>query len=424
MDILIKQGQILDPANNINRKGNLYLSRGKIIGRFKSPTGFKAQKIIDAKNKLVIPGIVDLAAYPELGDEHKATIKSETTAAASGGITSVCCPPDISPIIDTPAAVELIQRRNNQSNQVKLYTLGAMTQNLASQQMTEMHTLKEIGCIGISNGHAPVNHSALLKRCFEYAASCHLTVFLFAEDSYLNDGGLVHEGKMSLRMGLPAIPETAETVAISRALLLAEKVQVPIHFCKLSSARSVQMVQTAAKQGQPVTADVSICHLHLSEENLEGYNSLCHLRPPLRTLKDKEGLINAISSGRINAVCSDHQPHGFTTKEKTFTETKAGGSTIELLLPMMLTLVKQKKLNLNQAISAITCNPAQILGIEAGTLSIGAPADICIVNPDSTRTIDNKKLTSMGQYSPFHQHTATGQVSHTLLNGKLIYNKK
>ena len=420
MSIAIEHGRIIDPANNIDRVANLYIYHGKISAIGKKPRGFVADETINARNKIICPGFVDLSArLREPG--YKATIASETRAAASGGITSICCPPDTMPIIDTSAVAELIHQRSLLTNNAKVYCLGALTHGLKGESLAAMHALKIAGCIGVSNGFAPINNTTVLRRALEYAATCNLTVHLYCEDDFLRDDGVVHEGVMSVRLGLGGIPETAETIAVSRALFLVEQTGARVHFCRLSTARSIKLVAEAKAQGLPVTADVGITHLYLTEIDLADFNSLYHLRPPLRTSYDRDELRKALADNIIDAICSDHQPHDEDAKSAPFSLTEPGASTIDVLMSLSLQLVKDNVLDLKTAIAALTVNPARIAGINAGQLNIGAPADICIIDPDSVWTVAGNKLASAGKNNPFLDWEMTGKVVYTLLDGKVIF---
>lgn len=424
MRISIENGRLIDPSNKLDGKQDLFIADGKIVGIKKKPDGFKSDLQINAKDRIVLPGLVDLCArLREPGFEHKATFQTELHAANSSGITSICCPPDTDPVIDTPAVVELIHQRTRDTNRTNIYPLGALTHGLNGEHLAEMHTLKQAGCIGVSNALAPIENTEVLRRAFEYAHSCDLTVFLYAEDNALKNKGVAHEGPLSTRLGLPAIPETAETVAISRALLLVEQTNVRIHFCRLSSARSVKLIKAAQEQGLPVTADVAICNLHLTEMDIADYNSDCHLQPPLRSERDRQGLIEGINDGTISAVCSDHQPHDADAKSAPFSLTETGASTIEHLLPLMLHLVNRNELKLDRAISLLTSQPANILTIDKGTLGIDKDADICILDPDTDISVDKDKLLSAGKNSPFKGWELQGTVSHTLFNGEVVFNQ-
>lgn len=425
MRIVIKGGRVIDTANSLDGKQDLYIADGKIVAHKKQPAGFKSDLLINAKDKIVLPGLIDLCArLREPGYVHKATIESESHAANKSGITSICYPPDTKPVIDTTAVVDLIQQRTRDANRINVYPLAALTLGLKGEQLSEMDTLRSAGCIGVSNALAPIENTEVLRRTFEYAHSCGLTVYLFAEDHSLKNNGVVHEGPVSTRLGLPGIPETAETVALSRALLLVEQTQVTAHFCRLSSARSVDMIAAAQAQGLPVTADVAICNLHLTEMDVAAYNSDCHLQPPLRNERDRKGLIDGINNGVITAVCSDHQPHDADAKAAPFSQTEAGASTIEHLLPLMLHLVNRNEIKLEQAIAVLTAQPANILGIDKGTLAIGSDADLCILDPETSSSVDKDTLLSAGKNTPFKGWELPGVVSHTLFNGKIVFQQE
>lgn len=422
MRISIESGRLLDPANKLDSKQDLFIADGKIVGINKKPAGFESDLQINANNKIVLPGLVDLCArLREPGFEHKATFKTECHAANSSGITSICCPPDTHPVIDTTAVVELIHQRARDCHRANVYPLGALTQGLNGEQLAEMYTLQQAGCIGISNGLAPIENTEVLRRAFEYAHSCELTVFFFAEDHALKNNGVAHEGALSTRLGLPPIPETAETVALSRALLLVEQTKVKAHFCRISTASGVQLIKAAQAQGLPVTADVAICNLLLTDMDIADYNSDCHVHPPLRSERDRQGLIAGINDGTLGAVCSDHQPHDADAKSAPFSLTEAGASTIEHLLPLMLHLHNRKEVTLEHAISLLTSQPADILGIDKGRLAIGNDADICILDLEKSINVDKDKLLSAGKNSPFKGWELPGQVSHTLLNGEVVF---
>jgi dihydroorotase len=424
MRISIKEGRLLDPANKLDAKQDLFIADGKIVGIKKKPDGFESDIQIDAKDNIVLPGLVDLCArLREPGFKHKGTFQSESLAASSSGITSICCPPDTNPIIDSPAVVEFINQRSRETGRINIYPLGALTQGLNSEHLAEMYLLKQAGCIGVSNALQPVDNAEILRRTFEYAHSCDLTVYLYAEDSALKNNGVAHEGTITTRLGLPAIPESAETVAITRALLLAEQTNVRLHFCRVSSARGVKLIKDAQAQGLPVTADAAICNLHLTEMDIADYNSDCHLQPPLRSERDRAGLIAGINDGTISAVCSDHQPHDVDAKAAPFSLTEPGASTIEHLLPLMSHLANRKEIKFTEAISLLTYQPANILGIDKGTLGIGKDADVCILDPNLHQSVHKKNLLSAGKNSPFQGWELQGLVSHTLLNGKIVFDR-
>ena len=419
----IINGHILDPANKIDVGGDICIADNRIISVADDNRDFREEQTIDVNNKLIIPGIIDLCArFREPGGEHKATIASESRAAAKGGVTSICCPPDTHPVIDTTAVIELIHQRA-EMNYTRIFPLGAMTHELAGERLAEMKTLMAAGCAGISNGNQPIRNTEVLRRAMEYAAGFDIPIFFYPEDYYLRNAGVIHEGATSTRLGLPPIPETAETVAVSEALLLMEQAGARLHLCRLSTARSVELVAEAKHRGLPVTADTGICHLHLCDTDIGHYDTSRHLIPPLRSKRDRQALIDGLKAGVIDAVCSDHQPHDDDAKAAPFSETEPGASTIEVLFPLVYQLTTAGDMPLMDAVAALTAKPARILGIEHGTLGVGAIADITIIDPAAECTVTKDQLFSAGKNTPFDGWKLTGQVSHTLLAGKVVYER-
>ncbi|MGD8526536.1 MAG: dihydroorotase, partial [Thioalkalispiraceae bacterium] len=402
---------------------DVYIVDGRIASLEKAPKGFKADETIDAQGQIIMPGIVDLCArLREPGQEHKGTIASETRAAAASGVTTLCVPPDTQPIIDNPAVAELIQRRAEQAGFANVVTLGALTLGLQGEQLSEMDELRiEGGCVGVSNGTRYIGNTLIMRRAMEYAASCGLTVFITPEEHSLVNGGVAHEGSISSRLGLPGIPEAAETVAVARELMLIEQTGVRAHFCRLSTGRAIQMIARAQHDGLPVTADVAAHQLHLTEMDLGYFNSQCHVRPPLRTQRDMECLHHALQSGNITAVCSDHQPHDADAKLAPFSETEPGISALETLLPLTWRLVDEGLLTPIEAIARLTQHPARILGLDKGQLAEGAVADICIFDAEQHWSVNAEQLVSQGKNTPLDGWELKGRVTYTLLNGKTVF---
>ena len=423
-NIIIKNGRLIDPSNNINQAADIRISNGKIsaIEAANSMQTGDASKIIDASNLTIVPGLVDCCArLREPGLENKATIESETIAATKAGITTLCCPPDTDPVIDEPAVVELINRKTSVSAHSKVYTLGALTAGLRGEHLSEMYALQQAGCLGLSNCRQPVENSLILKRAFAYAATFDLRVFIEPDEHRLSTGGCAHEGKIATRLGLKGIPVSAETIAIARALELIAETGVSAHFGRLSSAQGAQMIARAKNEHLAVTADVSAHQLHLNEQDISSFNSACHVVPPLRTQRDQEALQQAVANGTIDAICSDHQPHDIDAKQAPFASTEAGISALETLLPLCLRLTQQTGLTLDDIINKITHAPARILGINAGTLSIGATADICIFDENEDWQLANEVINSHGKNTPFLGWNFQGKVKHTIVNGKLLF---
>ncbi len=420
--IHIKGGHLIDPANDINAVTDVWIADGKVLAIGKAPDGFTADQTINADKQVVCPGLIDLSArIREPGQAHKATIASETTAAAKSGITTLVCPPDTQPVIDSPAIVELIHLKAREANMSRLHMLGALTSNLDGELISEMHSLKEAGVVGMSNANQPVPNSLILRRAFEYAATHELTVFIRPDDQGLSNNGCVHEGALASRLGLPGIPEAAETVAVARHLELIEQTGVRAHFSQLSTARAANMIARARHDGVKVTADVAIHHLYLTDIDIRNYNSACHLIPPLRSERDRDGLRNAIKQGVIDAICSDHQPHEPDAKQAPFPDTEPGMSGLDTLLPLVKRLADEKLLSLSEAIDRVTRMPATILGLEQGHLSVGAIADVCIFNPDLSWSVSTESLHSLGHNTPFIGWEMHGRATSTLVNGQLIF---
>lgn len=417
----IINGRVIDPANQIDQVTDIHIQQGKIIALGTAPENFTAQQTIDAHDQIVCPGLVDLRVrLREPGYETKGTIASETRAAAAGGVTSLCCPPDTDPIIDNAALVKLIRLKAQTEGVAKVYTLSALTQQLKGEKLSEMRELKDAGCVGATNALHPVKSTLVMRRALEYASSHDITVFIQAFDPWLSDG-CAHEGNVSTRLGLAGIPESAETIAIARDLQLIELTGAKVHFCQLSSAKAVQLVQQAQEAGLPVTADVTAHHLHLTEMDIGFFDSNCHVIPPLRTQRDMETLRRGLNSGIITAVVSDHQPHDSDAKLAPFAETEAGISGVETLLPLALKMMDEIDITLNEVISRLTFQPASILNIPEGTLGIDCDADICIFDPESYWRVDRDKFLSKGKNTPFHGWELKGKVNYTFKSGELVY---
>jgi len=422
MRIRIIRGRIVDPASELDRVQDLFVADGVVAGYGRPPPGFIPDREIDAVGRVVCPGLVDLRArLREPGDEHKATIESETRAAARSGITTLCIPPDTDPVIDTPAVAELIHQRAGEVGAARVEVLGALTRGLAGEHLAEMGALGLAGCVGVGNALHPVRDTEVMRRAMEYAANFGLTVFLHACDPWLAREGYIHEGAVSTRLGLRGVPETAETIGVARDLLLAEQTGARVHFCHLSSARAVGMVREAQARGLPADADATAHHLHLADTDVAEFDSRCHVRPPLRTAADRRALRAGVASGVLAAVCSDHQPHERDAKLNPFTATEPGISGLETLLPLTLRLVDEGWLDLMEALRRVTAGPARILALKRGTLQLGAAADICVFDPEARWTLDRSNMASGGHNTPFLGAELKGRVTHTLLGGRVVH---
>lgn len=420
--IVIENGRIIDPANNLDRLGSVYIDDGKILSTIYKPTGFSPDQVVDARNKIVCPGFIDLSTrLREPGQSRKATFASETAAAAAAGVTTLCLQPDTVPVIDAPAIAELIKDLAEKSGYQQILPIAALTQKLEGTELSAMLALKQAGCVAVSNANQPVKNLLILRRAMEYAASHDLLFIYRPNDFWLANNGCIHEGAVSTRYGLPSIPDAAETIALAQCLELAELTGCRVHFGQLSSRRSVIKLHQAKKYGLAVSADVAIHQLHLTEDDIIPFDSAYHVLPPFRTNADKASLREGLASATIDSICSDHQPHDLDAKLGAFPETESGVSSLETLLPLMLKLVAQQAITLEQGIAALTQKPAQILQLERGALTPGFAADLCIFDPEQEWQVDSGNWKSQGVNTPFWGQVFKGRVIHTLQAGKVIY---
>lgn len=421
MKLQIKNGRLLCASSGLDETADLFIADQKIVSTHRAPDGFIADQKIDAKDCWVIPGLIDLAAScGEPGYEQKGTIASETLAAASGGITSICCPPDCEPVVDTPSVVELIQGRAKDAS-AKLYPIGALTKGLGGTALSEMSALKEAGCHAVGNAKRPIVDNRVLLRAFEYAATFNLPVFFDANDYHLAQGGCMHEGAVSHQLGLTGIPALAETIAMQTALQLAELSGVTLHLGRISSKQTVDLIRQAKQTGQKITCDVAIHHLYLTEQDVDGYDNNFHVMPPLRALRDQEALLEGVADGTIDAICSDHTPHEQNAKLTPFAESAPGIAGLETLLPLTLELQHKTTAPVQTLLSRVTSGPAKIIGVKQGQLAVNTPADLVIFNPTTSWQLTPTHQLSRGTNTPFHDWPLQGRVEKTFVNGKLAY---
>jgi len=418
----IKNGRLIDPKNGIDAIQDVYIAAGKIVGIGQAPDGFVANHTVDAAGMIVCPGLVDLSArLREPGFEHKATLESEMQAAVAGGITSLACPPDTDPVLDEPGLVEMLKHRAKQLNLANVYPLGALTTQLAGKELTEMCQLTEAGCVGFAQADLAIHDTQVLWRAMQYAATFGFTVWLRPEEPYLARNGVAHDGEVAARLGLKGIPSAAETLAIASILHIARETGARVHLCRLSTAEGVEMVRLAKKQGLQVSCDVSANHLHLTEHDIGFFDANCHLKPPLRSQRDKAALIAAVKDGSIDAICSDHTPVDDDAKLLPFAEAEAGATGLELLLPLTLKWAGDNRVSLVDAIARITSEPARILGIHAGDLALDASADVCIFDPEQYWKVEAGALISQGKNTPLAGYELAGKVRYTLVKGQIVY---
>jgi dihydroorotase len=408
----IRNARLIDPRNGLDEPLDLFVSDARIAAIGQPPAGFSADRSVDASGLIVCPGLVDLST--RLGG-----IEPELAAAVAGGVTSLACPPDSKPPLDEPGLVERLVRRSETLGLARVYPIGALTQALAGQRLAEMNGLARAGCIGFSQANQPID-TQLLLRAMQYAATFSYALRLRPQDQFLARDGVAHDGEVASRLGLTGIPVSAETVAIATALQLASETGVRLHLSRLSSAAGVELVRAAKRSRLPVSCDVSIHHLHLSEMDIGYFDSNARFDPPLRAHSDRDALRAAVREG-LAAICSDHTPVDADGKQLPFAEATPGATGLELLLPLTLLWAQQGQLPLAEALARITCDPAEILGIDGGSLSVGSRADICIFDPDEAWRVSPEALRSQGKNTPYLGYEMSGRVRMTLVGGRIVF---
>ena len=412
MRLEIRNARVVDPASGRDATGSIFVADGTIAALDRAPDGFRADETIDAAGLVACPGLVDLAARVE---------GAEMAAAAAGGITTVACPPDTDPPLDEPGLVEMLTRRARSQALGRVLPLGALTVGLRGEKLAEMAELSEAGCVGFSQGAAPMPNPATLYNAFKYAATFGFLVSLRPQEPTLAAGGVAHEGEVATRLGLPPIPVAAETIAVRTILELMAATGARVHLERLSSAAAVQLVAEAKARGMPLSCDVAVHQLHLCDRDIGDFDTQCRVDPPLRSPGDRDRLRRALAEGVIDAVCSDHTPLNEDAKQVPFGEAVPGTSAVETLLPLVLQWGGESGLDLAASLAAVTQRPARVLGIAAGRLAPGEAADLCLFDPRRAWRVDPAALASRGRNTPFAGLELTGRAVRTLAAGRTIH---
>lgn len=422
MKLRIQNGRLIDPSQDIDAVTDLFVDNQKIVAIGEAPEGFEDAEVVDASGQWILPGLVDLAvSLREPGLTQKGNIATEGRAAVSGGVTTLVCPPDTLPIVDTAAVAALIQDKADDAGMANVFPLGALTQGLEGAQLSNMVALTDAGCIALSNHRHPMASTKVLSRALEYAATHDLLVVFHPDESSLSEGGCAHEGLMSTMHGLAGIPEEAETIALMRDLLLVEKTGVRAHFARLSCAKSVEMIADAKASGLDVTADVAVHNLLLNDQVLSRFDGHYHVLPPLRSDEDRLTLIEGIKAGVISAICSDHQPHEKMAKIAPFAATEPGMANVEILLPLAMQLMDEGDLDFSTVLTCLTSGPAACFGLEAGSLSVGSFADFILFDSTARWTWSYEGRKTKGHNSPYFGGEFVGRVMSTYISGQRVY---
>ena len=430
MRLHIKNGRLIDPANGVDALSDVFIAHGKVAAIGAAPADFQADRVIDASGLVVAPGLVDLAArLREPGNEYKATLKSEMQAAMQGGVTSLVCPPDTDPVLDEPGLVEMLRHRAGKLNQARVYPLGALTTGLKGQSLTEMAELTDAGCIGFSQAEAAIEDTTVLLRALQYANTFGFTVWVRPQDAYIGRGGIAHAGPLASRLGLSGVPVMSETIALHTLFELVRATGARVHLCRMSSSAGLDLVRAAKKEGLPVTCDVGAHYLHMTDADIGFFDANARVSPPFRSGRDRDAIRAALFDGTVDAVCSDHTPVDDDEKLLPFGEASPGATGLELLLSLTLKWASEHGPQqdsgalLARALARITSDPARVAGLPAGTLSVGANADVVLFDPAARWKVEAAALASQGKHTPFLGYDLAGQVTATIVAGRIAFER-
>lgn len=417
----IRGARVLDPASGVDERLDLDIEGQRIAALGPELEGVPEQ-VIEADGLWLAPGLVDLHTHlREPGQEYKENIASGTRAAARGGFTTVCCMANTDPVNDNPAITGFIQRRAEESAAVHVRVIAAATQGLRGEIMSEMAHLAAAGAVAFSDDGAVIMDASVMRKVLLYAGGVNRPVIAHCEDLHLRGEGVVHEGPHSTRSGLPSSPEEAETVMVARDLELARVSGAHLHIAHVSAARSVELIREAKAVGVRVTAEVTPHHLSLTDEVTVGYDTNTKMAPPLRTARDREVLREGLADGTIDCVATDHAPHAALEKDVEYSKAPFGVVGLETALSVVLDLVREERLTALEAIERLSTRPARIFGLRAGTLEVGAPADLVVIDPDRVWKVEPATLVSRSKNSPFLGYEFRGVAVRTYVGGKLAY---
>jgi dihydroorotase len=419
--LLIKNGRVIDPSQGIDRVTNLLIRDGKIAGYDVPPNG--QDRIIDATNQIVSPGLIDMHVHlREPGREEDETIATGTAAALAGGFTSIACMPNTEPPIDSQASVEFIQHQAARADNCNVYVVACVSKNREGKELAELGQLARAGAVGFTDDGAPVYDPELMRRAFEYAIMFDKPIINHAEVRELTRGGVMHEGLVSLLLGLPGMPGAAEDVMVSRDILLAEATGSRLHVQHVSSGGSVEIIRRAKMREVRVTTEICPHHFTLTDECLRSFDSNCKMSPPLRSKRDVEVCLGGLADGTIDVICTDHAPHSPEKKMRELDQAPFGILGLETCLGLVVTkLIEPGILDWPTALAKMTINPAQILGIPKGTLALGVDADVTIIDPDARWTVDPHHFKSKSVNTPFTGWNLRGRADTVIVGGRVKF---
>ena len=423
--ILLANARIIDPSRDFDGPGDVLIADGIIretrrgIGAAGVPEG---TDVVNCSGRIVAPGLVDMRAFVgEPGFSHRETFASASQAAATGGITTIICQPETSPVIDNSATVDFVMRRARDTAIVNIQPMAALTKGMRGEEMTEFGLLKAAGAVAFSDGDRSVTNSQVMRRALTYARDFDALIVHHTEDPALVGEGVMNEGEFASRLGLMGIPNAAEAVMLERDMSLVALTGGRYHAASLTCIDSLEILRRARDAGLAVSASASINHLALNENDIGPYRSFLKLTPPLRTEDDRRALVEAISSGLIDVIMSDHNPQDVEVKRLPFAEAASGAVGLETMLPAGLRLVHNGELDLMTLIRAMSTRPAELLGLAGGTLRAGSPADIIVIDPDVPWVLDPADLKSPCKNTPFDEARFSGRVMRTIVGGRTVF---
>jgi dihydroorotase len=428
MKTLIQSGRVIDPASGFDKVADVAIAAGRIVAIGQAPADFVPNRTINAAGCIVAPGLVDLTArLGEPGGEHAGLLESEMAAAVAGGVTSLVCPPDTDPVLDEPGLVDMLRHRAEKLHQSRVLPLGALTRGLQGEVLTEMGQLTDAGCVGFSQAEVALANTQVLQRALQYASTFGYTVWLRPQELHLGKG-VAASGPLATRMGLSGVPVAAETIALHTIFELMRATKARVHLCRISSAAGVELVRQAKAEGLPVSADVSINTLHLTDADMGFFDSRARLTPVLRQQRDRDALRAALADGTLDALVSDHTPVDADAKALPFAEAEPGATGLELLWSLALKWGQETGVDLPTVLSRITARPAQVLGTalstlqgSVGQLAVGAAADVVLLSDQGHWPVTAESLRSQGKSTPFSGYELPGRVLFTLVGGHVAF---
>lgn len=422
---IIKGGRVIDPKNGLDGEFDILLEDGKIIGLERPGVlgGIGAvENLVDASGLIVVPGLIDIHVHlREPGYEWKETIESGTHAAVCGGFSAVCCMPNTSPVCDRAQIVAFILEKARNAGFSRVYPIGAITQEQKGESLAPMLELREAGSVAFSDDGRPVSSPAVMRKALEYSLMCDAVLACHEEERSLSEGFAMNESAISLKLGLPGMPTAAEDIMIARDIELARLTGARVHFCHVSTARAVTLIERAKNDGVRVSAEVSPHHFSLTEESVANFDTAYKMSPPLRSAEDVAALLDGLSRGIIDCIASDHAPHERDSKNVEFAKASMGIIGLQTTLPLTLKKVKEGKLTLARAIEALTSAPAACLGLPGGSLKVGSDADVTIVDLDKEVVFDQSINRSKCSNSPFLNCLLRGVAVKTFVGGREVF---